>query len=210
MRAPAFAPLLAIAAALPSSSAAENWPQFRGAGGAGLSKVAAPTTWNVESRENIRWSVEIPGLGHASPIVWGPHVFLATADRPGPRPKIKTGVYGAGESFSENEPHQWRLLCLDRETGLVRWNKIVHEAVPRQERHTKASHCNATPATDGRSIVAILGSEGVFCFEMDGTLRWKRDLARWTRGRGTHPSCNGASPVRHCSTTARSSCSAMC
>lgn len=183
-----------------TTAAAENWPQFRGVGGRGLSAVAAPTTWNVASGENIRWSTEIPGLGHASPIIWDRHIFLATADRPGARAKIKTGVYGAGESFAEKEPHQWRLLCLDRETGRILWNKPAHEAVPRQERHTKASHCNSTPATDGRCIVAIFGSEGLFCFEMDGTLRWKRELGKMDAGPWNAPELQwsfASSPLLH-------------
>ena len=48
--------------------------------------------------------------------------------------------------------------------------------MPRLKRHVKASHASATPATDGRSIVALLGSEGLFCFAMDGALRWRQDL----------------------------------
>ncbi|MBL9202119.1 MAG: PQQ-binding-like beta-propeller repeat protein [Opitutaceae bacterium] len=192
--------LAGVAFAASPRAVAENWPQFRGNGGQGRSATAAPLAWNVASGENIRWSTAIPGLGHSSPIIWGPHLFLTTADRPGPRPKLKTGVYGAGESYAENEPHQWRLLCLDRDSGRILWNKPGHEAVPRQERHLKASHANSTPATDGRSLVAIFGSEGLFCFEMDGTLRWKKDLGKMDAGPWNEPKLQwsfASSPLLH-------------
>ena len=52
----------------------------------------------------------------------------------------------------------------------------MHQGVPRMKRHVKASHASATPATDGRSIVALLGSEGLFCFDMNGNLKWRQDL----------------------------------
>ena len=52
----------------------------------------------------------------------------------------------------------------------------MHQGVPRMKRHVKASHASATPATDGRVIVALLGSEGLFCFDMSGTLKWRQDL----------------------------------
>lgn len=75
-------------------------------------------------------------------------------------------------------PHQWRLLCLDRATGKLLWNKLGHEAVPRLQRHTKATQCNSTPAMDGQHLVAMFGSEGLFCFDMQGELRWRKDLGK--------------------------------
>ena len=192
--------LLAVAFAAASLDAAENWPQFRGPQGRGFSMTAAPTTWHVESRKNIRWITDLPGLGHSSPILWGRHLYVTTADRPGPRATVKIGVYGSGDSYRENEPHQWRLLCLDRDTGKILWNRPGHEGVPSQERHTKATHCNSTPATDGQSIVAIFGSEGLFCFEMDGTLRWKKGLGKMDAGPWDSPKLQwsfASSPVLH-------------
>ncbi|MBI5690215.1 MAG: PQQ-binding-like beta-propeller repeat protein [Verrucomicrobia bacterium] len=181
-------------------SAAENWPQFRGQGGRGISAVAAPLTWDVATGRNIAWTAAVPGLGHASPIVWGDRIYLATAVRPGGSAPVKIGVYGDGDSQKENDPHQWRLLCFARETGRLLWEKTVHEAIPRQERHTKATHCNSTPATDGNSLVAIFGSEGLFCFEMDGTLRWRRDLGKMDAGPWNAPNLQwsfAGSPVLH-------------
>ncbi len=177
-----------------------NWPQFRGPHASGVSDDAAPTQWNVETGENIRWQTPIPGLGHACPIIWGDRLYVATAVRPGAKAELKIGIYGNGASYKEKEPHQWRLLCLDKATGKILWDKPGHEAVPRQERHTKASHCNSTPATDGERIVAIFGSEGLFCFDREGNRLWHRDLGKMDAGPWDSPDLQwgfASSPVLH-------------
>jgi outer membrane protein assembly factor BamB len=173
--------LLGVFPAAPPG-AAENWPQFRGAHGAGVSEVAAPTSWNVEKGENVRWETPIPGLAHASPIIWRERIYIATVVPPGAKAELKVGLYGDVDSYSEKEAHQWRVLCVDKQTGKVLWDKLAYEGVPRLQRHTKASHCNATPTTDGKHIAAMLGSEGLFCFDMDGELLWRKDLGKLRAG----------------------------
>ncbi len=64
----------------------------------------------------------------------------------------------------------------------MRWNKLAFEGVPSVERHTKATHCNSTPATDGKHIVAIFGSEGLFCFDMNGRQLWRKNLGKMDAG----------------------------
>ncbi len=196
-----FIPILvALATGLSPGLAADQWPQFRGLNGRGVSAVPAPTTWNVETGENIRWQADLPGLGHASPIIWGNRIYIATAVRPGAKPEVKIGVYGDGDSYKEKEVHQWQLLCFDKDSGKLLWDKPGHEAVPRQERHTKASHCNSTPATDGQRLVAIFGSEGLFCFDMEGAPLWKRDLGKMDAGPWDAPSMQwsfASSPLLH-------------
>ena len=177
-----------------------NWPQFRGPQAGGVSASAAPVRWDIASGQNVRWQATIPGLGHASPIIWGDRLYIATAVRPGAKGELKLGNYGDGASFKEKQKHEWRLLCFDKNTGQLLWDKPGHEAVPRQERHTKASHCNSTPATDGTRIVAIFGSEGLFCFDMDGKPLWHRDLGKMDAGPWDAPTLQwsfAGSPVLH-------------
>ncbi len=159
-----------------------NWPQFRGPGASGVSPDAVPLTWNMETGENVRWETPLPGLGHASPIIWGDRIYVATAVKPGAKPELKVGLYGDIGSFNEKEAHQWRLLALDKRSGKILWNKLVYEAIPRTPRHTKATHCNSTPATDGEYVVAFFGSEGLYCFGMDGAPRWHKDLGKLDAG----------------------------
>jgi outer membrane protein assembly factor BamB len=173
---------LSLILSLSALASSPNWPQFRGPDASGVSDQAAPTTWDLETGKNIRWQKSIPGLGHACPIIWQDRVYIATAVKPGGKSDLKVGIYGDGASYQEKEPHQWRLLCFDKRNGKVLWDKLGYEAVPRVERHTKASHCNSTPATDGKRIVAIFGSEGLFCFDMYGNLQWHKDLGKMDAG----------------------------
>jgi len=171
--------VLVLSCGLSDRLAAANWPQFRGPQASGVSDLAdPPLRWDVEAGRGVRWQQAIPGLAHASPIVWNDRIYLATVIKPGPKAELKVGLYGAGDSYAEKVPHQWRLLCLDPATGKILWNKLGLEAVPRLQRHTKATQCNSTPATDGQHIVAMFGSEGLFCFDLQGELRWRKDLGK--------------------------------
>jgi outer membrane protein assembly factor BamB len=194
---------LLFAAALLASSVtalAANWPQYRGPGASGLdASTPLPTTWNVESGANIRWQTPVPGLAHSSPIVWANRIYVATAVQ-ATKEELKVGIYGNIDSVKENEPVQWRLLALDQATGKILWNILGHEAVPRVKRHTKATHCNSTPATDGQRIVAIFGSEGLFCFDTAGQLMWKKDLGPMDSGFFQVPTAQwgfASSPIIH-------------
>jgi outer membrane protein assembly factor BamB len=183
-----------------SAGSTLNWPQFRGPNASGVSPEAAPLKWNVDTGENVRWQTPIPGLGHASPIIWGERIYLTTAVKPGVKPDLKIGLYGDIDSYTENEIHQWRLLCVEKASGKVLWDKVVAEAIPRTQRHTKATHCNSTPATDGQRLVAILGSEGLFCFDLDGRTIWHKDLGRMDPGYYVVTNTSwgfGSSPILH-------------
>lgn len=179
---------------------AAEWPQFRGPDARGVDDShALPVRWNVEAGENIRWQTPIPGLAHASPIVWGDRVYLATA-MAARKSELKVGLSGDIASVDEREPHQWRLLALEKATGKVVWNMLALEAVPKVKRHPKASHCNSTPATDGQRIVAIFGSEGLFCFDTHGKLVWKKDLGPMDSGYFQQSSAQwgfASSPIIH-------------
>ena len=116
--------------------AAENWPGWRGPRGDGTSQeTSAPTNWSTE--EHVRWKVDLPGEGHASPIVWGDRVFIVSC-----LPETRARV----------------LLSLDRDTGKIIWQKTVVES-QLETKHGLNSYASSTPATDGELIyVAFLKS----------------------------------------------------
>ena len=112
-------------------ASAEDWPGWRGPRGDGTSlEKNIPTNWDGAENRNIAWKTEIPGKGHASPIVSGDRVFVvtcrdATADRV--------------------------LLCLDRQTGRVLWeHTVVRSAL--EKKNGLNSHASGTPATDGKWV----------------------------------------------------------
>jgi outer membrane protein assembly factor BamB len=183
-----------VAAASP-----RDWPSFRGPGATGVADGQhPPTTWDAAKGVNVRWKTPIPGLGHSCPVVCGGRVFVTTAVSGDPKAAVKTGQYGAGTTTKDFSEHSWRVYCLDRATGKVLWEREAHRGVPRVDRHLKATQANATPATDGDHLAVVFGSEGLFCYDLAGTLLWRQDLGVLDLGAFNDPDLKwgaGSSPV---------------
>jgi len=172
--------LCALAVILVGSGlSASTWPSFRGLNATGIGSGTPPVSWNVSDGTNIAWKAQVPGLGHSSPIVAGDLVIVTTAVAvDGANAPVTLGnssVAGIG-SASDTGVHEWRIYAFDRRTGRERWQHVAHRGQPRLKRHVKASHASATPATDGKVIVALMGTEGMFCYSVDGRLLWRKDL----------------------------------
>ncbi|MBW7989344.1 MAG: PQQ-like beta-propeller repeat protein [Planctomycetes bacterium] len=116
-----------LAAATPATQA-ENWPGWRGPRGDGSCiEKNVPDKWDPAG---ALWKTELPGKGHASPIVWGNRVLTVTA-----LPATKERV----------------LLCLDRNTGRILWQRTVVQG-PLEKLHKENSYASGTPATDGERV----------------------------------------------------------
>ena len=154
-----------------SSQAADanDWPWWRGAERDNHAVGAQPpTTWS--DTENIVWKVEVPGRGHASPVVCGKQVFVATAD----------------EASQEQQ-----LLCYDRATGKLRWKNRLHQgnwpAI-----HQKNSHASATPACDGQAVyTAFARADAVWvsAIDLSGRTLWQTEAGPFQapHGYGSSP-----------------------
>ena len=178
-----------------------NWPSFRGRAACGVADgFKTPQRWSVPEGQNIQWKVPVPGLGHACPIVWEDRVFIATAVRDGDDEPLKPGIYGNIEPVEDATNTRWVLCCFDRNTGEKRWQRTAHTGVPTIKRHPKSSHANSTPATDGRRVVAFFGSEGIYCYDLEGQLLWKRQIGVLDSGYYRVPTAQwgfGSSPLIH-------------
>jgi outer membrane protein assembly factor BamB len=173
-----------------------NWPGFRGLSSSGVAaKSHPPITWDVSTGANIAWKTPIPGLAHSSPIVWANRVFVTTAV-PAEADAVmfrhgnaaNTNVDAINRSTRDETLYTWRVYALDRDTGKILWNKTAHEGVPRSQRHVSQTQANSTPATDGTHLVVWLGSEGLYCYDFNGTLLWKKDLGALKSGYVIDPS----------------------
>ncbi|HQR06704.1 MAG TPA: PQQ-binding-like beta-propeller repeat protein [Gemmatales bacterium] len=158
----------------------EPWPGFRGAGNAGVADGQfPPTAWDATTGKNLAWKTPIPGLGLSCPVVWGKRLFVTTAiNMDTPKPSLRIGQYGDVDSVKETAPHTWMTYCLDADTGKILWEKKAYSGVPKVKRHMKSSHANATPAVDGRYVVVNFGSEGLYCYSIEGKLLWKKELGK--------------------------------
>jgi outer membrane protein assembly factor BamB len=163
-----------------------NWPSFRGADAQGVADGKIVTSWNADPGEgairNVRWSTPIPGLSHSSPTIWGNRIFVMTAISSAGPAKLKLAIHDAGAPADDNGEQVWVVYCLDKNTGKILWQRTAAKGLPKAPRHTKATHANATIATDGRRLIVYLGSEGVYCYDLDGSLQWKKDLGTFDAG----------------------------
>ena len=180
----------------------DNWPQFRGHGGLGIGSGNPPIEWDTQTEHNVSWKTPIPGLGHSAPIVWGERVFLTTAvNSDTDNPAVETGWSGgAGESAKDTGQWTWQVVCLQLGTGKILWTKAARVGEPAIKRHLKASHANCTPATDGMFVIAFFGSEGLYCFDIDGQLIWKHDFGKLLSGPYDAPELEwgfASSPIIH-------------
>ena len=175
---------------LPKSIAGgSDWPSFRGLEASGVSdQQNLPDTWNPATGENILWRTPIPGLAHSSPIVSGDTIFITSAISGRGAATFKPGLYGDGDASDDRSPQRWMLYAIDKRTGKIRWERTAAQGEPRNKRHIKSTYASASPATDGRIVVAWFGSQGIFAYDVDGGLRWSVDLGRVDMGAYDLPS----------------------
>jgi outer membrane protein assembly factor BamB len=206
-----LAVLVAVTPARAVDQAESNWHQWRGPNANGLaSQGDPPTEWNAE--KNIKWKTPIPGRGSASPIVWGDKIFVLTAvdtGKPDPNAPAPPAAEeeeeddddgddgrrrrrGRGRDSGPKNLHQFKVICLDRNTGDILWEKVAREAAPHEGKHGDNTYASGSPTTDGKFLYATFGSQGIYCYDLDGNLQWEKDLGdmRATNGFG-----EGASPT---------------
>ena len=148
-----------------SYARAENWPHWRGDNGNGGSLSAQPPIeWS--QTKNVKWKVSVPGRGSGSPTIWGEQIFVVTA---------------VGSPDSELD---FKLLCFDRNTGALRWEKTAITARPHEGTHSTNGFSSGSPCTDGEHVYANFGSRGLYCYTMTGELVWERDLGDMTMRNG--------------------------
>ena len=194
--------LFVIAGSLTWADDSGNWPQFRGPSASGVSEGAAPPfeLGRPEQAEPQVENAHPPGSGTPAR---SSGVTASTSLRPISGRKedsLKVGLYGDIKPVEDDSEHEWKILALDKNSGRVLWEKTAHRGVPKIKRHTKATHANSTMATDGKRLVAFFGSEGLYAWDMDGELLWKKDLGVLDSGFFRVPEAQwefASSPILH-------------
>jgi outer membrane protein assembly factor BamB len=168
--------ILLVLVAMAAVAADSNWPQFRGPSGSGMGTGSPPSEWNVESGKNILWKTAIPGLGHSSPVIWGDRIFLTSAVPASGEAQLKVGLYGDITPLKGEPEQSFRVYCLERKSGKILWERTAAGGQAKTMRHPKSSHANPTAATDGKRVLAFFGSEGLYAYDLNGELLWKKDF----------------------------------
>jgi outer membrane protein assembly factor BamB len=107
--------------------------------------------------DNLKWQTDLPGFGNSSPIVWHDRVFLTSATRDG---------------------RERCVLCIDRDSGKMLWQQTAAKDPAPDQIHEWNTYASASCATDGERVYAFFGTPGLFCYDYEGKLVWKRDFGK--------------------------------
>jgi outer membrane protein assembly factor BamB len=184
--------------AIPAKPKELTWSQWRGTDGTGVSSaINLPAMWQPD--KNIKWKTPIAGRGHSSPIVWGNRIFLTTDIEGEKVPGAKAAPHTLEgqpfvhpDSVGADRKHTFKVLCLDRDSGKLLWERTAYEGTVYDDRHRKGAYAAPTPTTDGTHIYAWFGSEGdgLYCYDFKGNLKWKTAVGKVPTagiGPGTSP-----------------------
>lgn len=146
----------------------QDWPQFRGPTGQGVSEERnLPLSWS--ETKNVRWKVEIPGRGWSSPVIQGDRIWLTTATEDG---------------------HSLRAIAVDVNTGAIQQNVEVFRLKSPKLTNGKNSFASPTPIVEGDRVYLHFGAYGTACITQSGEIVWKTKLDYDNGQHGT-----GGSPV---------------
>jgi outer membrane protein assembly factor BamB len=154
------------------------WPSFRGPNGSGIAEgQRVPLEWDSATGRNIRFATPLEGFSVSSPIVWGNRIFVLSAVSGAADRTFRTGLYGDVTPIDDLSEHRWLLYALDTADGRILWERELDRKKPGTKRHSKSSQANATPVTDGKRIVSLLGTTGfLYCHDFEGNLLWKKEI----------------------------------
>ncbi len=159
----------------------KNWPQWRGLNMTGAALFGNPPVEWSETK-NVKWKIEIPGKGHATPIIWSDQIIVLTA--------VETDkkADGAAPAQAEQRPglpasqtdkiHKFQVISVSKQTGKIQWATTVREEIPLERTHNLGSWASGSPVTDGEFIYAYFGSRGLFCLDFKGNIKWERDFGK--------------------------------
>lgn len=172
----------ALAAAVLAASVADalDWPEWRGPLRTGESPSADPPVEWAEGR-NVRWKIDVAGLGLGTPIVWGDALMITTAV----------------PSAADPKTIDWVVLAVERKDGTLRWRSVLHSEAPHEGHHQTNSHASASLLTDGTRLYAYLGSRGLHALDASGRKLWEKQLGKMQTRLGFG---EGASPAVHAGT----------
>ena len=173
-----------------------NWPEWRGYHNTGAALKGNPPA-DFSETKNVKWKIDIPGKGHATPIVWGNQIIVQTAV-----PTAQKPADAAGDE-SETEERSWMtanraqniykyfVISVDKNTGKINWQTEVNEEFPLESTHELGSWASNSPVTDGENIFAYFGSRGLYCLDFNGNVLWSRDFGQLEKhmsfGEGSSP-----------------------
>jgi len=172
-----------------------NWAQWRGPYETGVAPTGnPPIEWSEAT--HIKWKSKIPGIGHATPIIWEEQMILLSAIQTDEKVQVEESAEDQQQNDWMNPKstdyiHKFVVLSVDRNNGDILWQTKVRDELPYSHTHEFGSWASNSPVTDGEHIYAYFGSHGLYCLNLQGKIIWERDLGRMEKvmsfGEGSSP-----------------------
>jgi outer membrane protein assembly factor BamB len=182
------------AVCVPAADGDRFWPQWRGPLQTGAALHGdPPLTWS-ETR-NVKWKVEIPGKGSATPVIWGDTIFVLTAIPTDKKaPAATSDIPGRPPGIKPEFLQRFAILAINRKDGKTLWQRSLREELPHEGTHPTGTWASASALTDGEHVYAFFGSRGLYALDMKGNVKWEKDLGDMTIKLGFG---EAASPALH-------------
>ena len=153
----------------------------------------------------------LPGAGYGTPVIWGDRVFLTAAVPIGPiLDPVPDDAPGAHDNAPVRQRHRFIALAIDRTSGEIVWETVLHEQLPHAGFHVSGALAAASAVTDGEHLIAFFGSYGIYGLDLDGevsrTTTWAtcRSSTATATARARPPPSSGMS----CTCAVRDTCTA--
>ena len=155
---------LVVLAASAAGLLAKDWTRFRGDNGQGVSAEKVPTEWSAE--KNLKWKLDLPGMGSSSPVVVDNKVFV-------------TCFSGVSETATDTSKLVRHLVCVDRKSGKILWEKKV----PNEQEEDayggflrEHGYASNTPVVHDGKVFAFFGKSGLYAYDLNGKKLWDKNL----------------------------------
>lgn len=167
-----FIPIIALLSLLPAPAAdAAEWARYRGENGQGISAEKVPLEWS--GMKNLKWKLDLPGMGSSSAIVADGKVFVACF----------SGVNAEQKDTTKLQRH---LVCVDAASGKELWQRTVDNKVaedPYGGYLVEHGYASNTPVVHDGVVYVFFGKSGVHAFDLDGKPLWNKNLGTGSNGR---------------------------
>jgi outer membrane protein assembly factor BamB len=183
-----------------SADVVRNWPAWRGPSNNGVAPESNPPIEWAENK-NVKWKIEVPGKGSATPVIWEDKIFLLTAiptEKAAPAKPAEEAAPAGGQQrrgpggIQPTHVQQFAIFAVSRKDGKILWQKVLREELPHEGTHPTGTWASGSAVTDGTYVFAFFGSRGLYCLDMNGRLLWEKDLGDMTIKMGFG---EGASPA---------------
>jgi len=169
--------IIAIIGLVAASCSTSNWPQFRGTdNNMVVNSKSLPAEWG--NGLNIKWEVPLQGKGWSSPIIWKDKIFMTEAilEEDSYTPDT-TSRRGREQTNPPDGTYRWMVSCLDLNSGDLIWEQLAVDGKPEQPTHRDNTYASESPVTDGKRVYAYFAMKGLFCYDLEGELIWKKEFS---------------------------------